>query len=73
VTDVLPQLGRASIAAAVGPTSRVSPCYWVPTLLAALAVTRWRNAGQRRSLVVGLFPGGEGTRRSHLVDQGLNV
>jgi sterol desaturase/sphingolipid hydroxylase (fatty acid hydroxylase superfamily) len=68
VTAGLQDFGRASLEAALEPASRISPYYWLPTLLVAFAVTRALEPGNRGAFLGGLFPRRDGAHRSHLVD-----
>jgi sterol desaturase/sphingolipid hydroxylase (fatty acid hydroxylase superfamily) len=68
VTEALSAYGRASLSAGLGFVSRVSPYYWLPTLLLAFAVQAIATVKVPEGVCRALFPGGLKARRSHTVD-----
>lgn len=71
--SVLREFGREALEAALSPTSRISPLYWLSTLLVAFAVTRFVGARGAPGLFDSLFPGRTSARRSYAVDLALMV
>jgi sterol desaturase/sphingolipid hydroxylase (fatty acid hydroxylase superfamily) len=69
----LSDFGRATLDAGLDLTSRISPYYWIPTLLIAFAVRAALEPSERAGFFHRLFPFREGDGRSHLVDFAMMV
>ena len=73
MTGTLRDAGRAFLDAGLDLTSRISPYYWIPTLLIAFAVERALAPAERSGFVRRLIPTKKGVGRTHLVDVVLMV
>ena len=73
MTGTLRDAGRAFLDAGLDLTSRISPYYWIPTLLIAFAVERALAPAERSGFFRRLIPTKKGVGRTHLVDVVLMV
>src|SRR5882672_11848992 len=73
MAHALRDVGRASLDAGLDLTSRISPYYWIPTLLIAFALERALGPAEQTGFFRRLVPFRKGLGRTHLVDMVLMV